>query len=98
MSGMKLIGSLNKPELTGRDRMEQCYDEVPYHHKEMAGLPLRYYDLSVEQRFFVDSFYETSYNVFTNEPFVREELEHLHTLVNEIEDTAKNVYNSLRGE
>jgi hypothetical protein len=37
--------------------VETVYNDLPRHLKDGAGLPAYYYDLSVEQRFFVEDFY-----------------------------------------
>ena len=38
--------------------VESVYNDLPRHVKGSAGLPAYYYDLSVDQRFFVEDFYE----------------------------------------
>ena len=37
--------------------VENTYNDLPRHVKEGAGMPAYFYDLSVEQRFFVEDFY-----------------------------------------
>lgn len=84
MSGIKLIGLTpeGNPEI---NTVEQGYDNISYTDKEMAGFPFRYHDLTIEQKFFVDSMYESCYNMFTRKVEVEEELENLSELVNEVQ-------------
>ena len=94
MSGMKLIGSETK---RAANNIESCYDELSYSEKEMIGFPYRYYDLSVEQKFFVDSMFESCYNMITNKVEVQEELENLRSLSEELQNSANTFYNLARG-
>ena len=92
-----MIGSLKAQATLCQNKIERSYEAVPYHEKENAGMPLRYYDLSVDQKFFVDSMFESCYNVVTTEPEVQEELENLKDLVEEIQNSTTLIYNAIRG-
>jgi len=59
--------------------VEKTYNGLPMHVKEGAGLPAYYYDLSVDQRFFVDDFYEEIV-----EPEPEDELQEVAELVDEL--------------
>lgn len=94
MSGMKLIGS---ERATRPNSVEACYDELSYSEKEMIGFPYRYYDLSMEQKFFIDSMFESCYNMITNKVEVQEELENLRALSEELQNSAQSFYDLARG-
>lgn len=94
MSGMKLIGSEKRSQ---PNNIESCYDELSYSEKEMIGFPYRYYELSTEQKFFVDSMFESCYNMITNKAEVQEELENLRALSEELQSSATSFYNLARG-
>tara|TARA_B100001758_G_C18002709_1_gene398890 strand:- start:308 stop:604 length:297 start_codon:yes stop_codon:yes gene_type:complete len=97
MSGELLIGIPAPKREMSQNKIERSYEEMSYNDKENAGFPLRYYDLSVDQKFFVDNLFETCYNVITTEPEVQEEIENLKDLVKEIEHSTTAIYNSIRG-
>jgi hypothetical protein len=40
---------------TGMKKPEIAYDDLPYNLKEEAGFPARYFNLSVQQKNFIDS-------------------------------------------
>lgn len=84
MSGMKLIGLTPETEQE-INTVEQGYDNIPYTDKEMAGFPVRYHNLTVEQKFLVDSMYESCYNMFTSKVEVGDEIENLSELIKEIQ-------------
>ena len=97
MSGERLIGAPIPKVEACRNKVEKGYEDMPYHIKENAGFPLRYYDLSVDQRFFVDSMFDSCYNIVTTEPEVNEEIENLKDLVEEIQNSTTLIYNAIRG-
>lgn len=39
---------------------QQAYDEIPYHIKSNLGLPVQYYELSLDQVRFLDSFMDVT--------------------------------------
>ena len=63
-------------------KIETVYNDLQRHIKESAGMPAYYYDLSVEQRFFVEDFYSAI--VF---PDTSEEVKEVKDLLKEL-DTA----------
>ncbi len=97
MSGERLIGSQREMTVTV-NKVEQGYDNMSYHEKENIGFPVRYYDLSVDQKFFVDSVFETCYAIVTRSVEVEEELENLKDLVDEIQNSTNAIYNTIRGQ
>tara|TARA_R100000152_G_C6743237_1_gene166959 strand:+ start:75 stop:308 length:234 start_codon:yes stop_codon:yes gene_type:complete len=58
---------------------ESVYNDLPRHVKDGAGLPAYFYDLTPEQRFFVEDFYEA---VATPEP--EDEIQEVVELVGEL--------------
>ena len=92
MSGMKLIGGETP---TTAMTNEQVYDEVSYIYKEWAGFPNRYYDLTNDQKFFVDNLFQSCYNAVMVNPEVREETENLRELVVELQSSVDNIKNLL---
>lgn len=92
-----MIGTPAPKRVMCQNKIERGYEEMSYHDKENAGFPLRYYDLSIDQKFFVDNLFETCYNVVTTESEVQEEIENLKDLVKEIQNSTTVIYNSIRG-
>ena len=92
-----MIGAPILKKTPCQSKIEQAYENMPYHDKENASFPMRYYDLSVDQKFFIDSLFDSCYNVITTEPEVQEELENLKDLVEEIQNSTTLIYNAIRG-
>ena len=100
MSGTQfdLIGI--DPKAKGRTtetKIEYYYNQVPYHHKEHVNFPYRYDNLSVDQKFFVDSLFETCYISFDEDEIqtVEEEVTSLTEYVDEIKTSVNNLLNVL---
>tara|TARA_B100000886_G_C20043342_1_gene334697 strand:+ start:74 stop:382 length:309 start_codon:yes stop_codon:yes gene_type:complete len=100
MSGTQfdLIGI--DPKAKGRTtetKIEHYYNQVPYHHKEHVNFPHRYDNLSVDQKFFVDSLFETCYISFDEDEIqtVEEEVTSLTEYVDEIKTSVNNLLNVL---
>jgi len=68
------------------------YDLIPLHIKDGAGFPFHYYELSIEQRFLVDSLLEIRYDESVEE--VTRLAEEMADLVVELKDTLKEVTNA----
>lgn len=91
MSGMKLIGGETNPAMTN----EQVYDEVSYIYKEWVGFPNRYFDLTNDQKFFIDNLFQCCYNTVMINPEVREETNNLRELADEMQASVNNIKNLL---
>lgn len=95
MSGtrFRLIG---ETALTKISNVESVYDELPTRYKDTNNFPNRYYQLTVDQKFFVDSLFEACYSAIMVNPDVNEEIENLCELTAELQTTMNNIKNFLR--
>ena len=68
------------------------YEKLPLHIKDFAGFPLHYYQLTVDQRIFVDALLEIRYDEGVEE--VARLTEEMSDLVSEMKETVKEVTNA----
>lgn len=67
-------------------KYEKLYDDVSYSLKESAGFPIRYFNLTVDQRLFVDSIFEKA-----NIKDAKKILEKVRNIQSAIEDIDYNL-------
>ena len=66
-------------------KVETLYNDLRVATKENAGLPDYYYDLSIDQKIFVDDFYE----VIAVPPHPKEEVEEVRELIEELSEATE---------
>ena len=100
MSGIQfdLIGGNPKTRYqTTETKIEYYYNQVPFHYKEYVNFPYRYDNLSIDQKFFIDSLFETCYISFDEDEIqtVEEEVNNLTEFVDEIKTSVNTLLNAL---
>ena len=62
--------------------VEQCYNNMRWTSKNDIKFPNNYYELSVEQRMFIDDFYESFHKPLS----LQDDLEYLTDLTKELDE------------